>query len=122
MLLIEASLATLDTSNGRKLYHQKLFVSDESGKICQIDFRVPLNPFPPDVKGQVIGLQNVRFELHDNKFDITCLKATDETEVVAKLSTASEYIQKGILNLRKWIPSNPKQVQELSDRLKTIIQ
>lgn len=96
-------------------------MTDESQAICQIDFRLPMNPFP-DIQGQVFGLMNLRFEMYDAKFDITRLKATDESESVTKVSSASEYIQKGIHDLKKWVSDNPDQVQSLTDRVYNLVQ
>lgn len=119
--LIETGPATLENLNNRKLWHQTLLVTDESLSICQIDFRLPMNPFS-DIKGQVFGLMNLRFEMYDAKFDITLLKATDESESITKFSSASEYIQKGIHKLKKWVSDNPNQVQSVTDRIHNLVQ
>ncbi|KAI8378958.1 BRCA2, oligonucleotide/oligosaccharide-binding, domain 1-domain-containing protein [Blakeslea trispora] len=121
VFVLYASTASLEHINGRKLWHQTLLVSDQSQHICRIEFRLPLNSFP-DLKGQVMGLMNVRYMMHDTAFDITCLKASDETEVITKLSTAPEHMQKGIHQLREWTNSHPDQISSLSDRVHDITQ
>lgn len=78
-----------------------------------------MNPFP-DIKGQVIGLLNLRYEMYDAKFDITCLKANDESESVSKISAAAEYVQKGILSLKRWANDNPDKIQRLHDRIENM--
>ncbi|KAI8372617.1 hypothetical protein EDC96DRAFT_438644 [Choanephora cucurbitarum] len=121
VFVLYASTASMESINGRKLWHQTLLVSDQSQHICRIEFRLPLNSFP-DVKGQVMGLMNVRYMMHDSAFDITCLKASDETEVITKLSTASEHMQKGIQQLREWTGSHSDEILSLSDRVRDITQ
>lgn len=118
---VETGTATMKYINGRKLWHQTLLVTDESQSVCQINFRLPISPFP-DIKGQVIGLINLRFELYDTKFDITCLRASDETESINKISSSSEYIQKGIVNLKKWVHQNPQEVEQVTHRVQNILQ
>lgn len=73
-----------------------------------------MHPFP-DINGQVLGLLNLRYETYDGKFDITCLKATDESESVSKVSAAAEYVKKGILNLKRWVNDYPDKIQRLHD-------
>lgn len=118
---IETGPATVEVLNQRKLWHQTLLVTDESLAICQIDFRLPMQPFS-DIEGQVFGLMNLRYELYDAKFDITRLRATDESESVTKISSASEYIQKGVHKLKKWVRDHPDQVQSLRDRIHHLVQ
>lgn len=96
-------------------------MTDESLAICQIDFRLPIQPFS-DIEGQVFGLMNLRFEMYDAKFNITRLKATDESESVTKISSASEYIQKGVQKLKKWVSDHPQQVQSLKDHIHHLVQ
>jgi hypothetical protein len=107
--------------NGRKLWKQTLLVTDQSMGVCRINFRLPLNPFP-EIKGQIIGLMNVRYEVHDSKFDITCLKATDETEVIFKVSSSAECLQKGIVKLRDWVRDNEHAIKSIHDRVRNIVQ
>ncbi|KAI7898668.1 uncharacterized protein BX663DRAFT_442662 [Cokeromyces recurvatus] len=121
ILILQIGTATLEHLNGRKLWHQTLLVTDESEGICQIDLKLPFNPIP-DIKGQVIGLVNVRYETYDSKFDITCLKATDETEVLSKASSAAEYMQKGLSKLRNWVQSNPDRIHTITERIQNLIQ
>lgn len=113
--------ATMEYLNGRKLWHQTLLVTDDSQSVCQINFRLPLGPFP-DVTGHVIGLVNLRFETYDGKFDITCLRATDETEVVTKISSSADYIQQGLLKLKQWVSHNPQEVEQVTHRYQNILQ
>jgi hypothetical protein len=68
-----------------------------------------------------MGLMNVRYEMYDSKFDITCLKATDETEVLSKTSSV-EYIQKGIVTLRTWVQDNDDSIESINDRIHNIVQ
>lgn len=107
--------------NGRKLWHQTLLVTDDSQSVCQINFRLPLGPFP-DITGHVIGLVNLRFETYDAKFDITCLRATDESEVITKISSSADYIQKGLLKLKQWVNQNPQEVEQVTHRYQNILQ
>ncbi|KAI9487816.1 MAG: hypothetical protein EXX96DRAFT_554758 [Benjaminiella poitrasii] len=121
VLVLQIGTATLENINGRRLWHQTLLVTDESEGICQISLRLPLNPLP-DVKEQVIGLINVRYETYDSKFGITCLKATDETEVISKASSTAEYMQKSLLKLRKWVQSSPDHIHTIANRIQNLIQ
>lgn len=120
-MFLETGPATLEVVNGRKLYKQTLIVTDESSSICRINFRLPIHPFS-NIKGQVLGLLNLRYEMYDTKFDITCLKATDESESMSKISSAPEYIQKGIIHLKQWVQNHPDTVQEMYKRLQNIVQ
>lgn len=118
---LETGTATMKYLNGRKLWHQTLLVTDDSQSVCQINFRLPLGPFP-DIKGQVVGFVNLRFEMYDTKFDITCLRATDETETITKISSSAEYIQKGLLKLKQWVSHNPQEVEQVTHRIQNILQ
>ncbi|CEP13748.1 hypothetical protein [Parasitella parasitica] len=107
---------TMENLNGRKLWHQTLLVTDKSRGVCQIEFRLPLNYFH-DMKGHIIGLANVRFDVYDTKYDITCLKATDETEITTKLSSSIEYLQKGMNELRGWVEQHHDYIKAIEDRV-----
>ncbi|CAO3637563.1 unnamed protein product [Mucor hiemalis] len=121
VLVLQTGTATMKYLNGRKLWHQTLLVTDDSQSVCQINFRLPLGPFP-DIKGQVVGFVNLRFEMYDTKFDITCLRATDETETITKISSCAEYIQKGLLKLKQWVSHNPQEVEQVTHRIQNILQ
>ncbi|KAI8087399.1 BRCA2, oligonucleotide/oligosaccharide-binding, domain 1-domain-containing protein [Thamnidium elegans] len=117
VLVLQTGPSTLEVLNGRKLWKQTLLVSDESQSICQVNFRLPMSPFP-DIKGHILGLLNLRYETYDSKFDITCLKGNDESESVSKASAATGYVQKGMLKLKQWVNDYPDKVQRLHDRVK----
>lgn len=120
MVHVDTGTATQEIMTGRKLWKQTLLVTDQSMGICRIDFRLPLNPFP-EIKGQIMGLINVRYEMYDRKFDITCLKATDETELISKVSSI-ECIQKGVVQLKKWVHDNGDSIESINNRIRDIVQ
>lgn len=106
----------IENKNGRKLWHQTLLVTDQSQGVCQIEFRLPLNHFP-DITGHVISVANARFEMYDSKYDITRLRATDESEVITKLSSSVEYLQHGMHELRGWAEQNHDCIKSIEDRV-----
>lgn len=115
-MFIETGSPTMENLNGRKLWYQTLLVTDKSQGVCRVEFRLPLNHFP-DITGHFIGLANVRFDLYDTKYDITCLKATDETEVITKLSSSAEYLQKGLIELREWVEQHHHCIKSIENRV-----
>ena len=121
VLVLQTGTATIQQLNGRTLWHQTLLVTDESQAVCQIEFRLPFSPFS-DIKGQTIALVNLRFEMYDGKFDITCLRATDESEIITKSTSHSEYIQLGIQKLKQWVQENPRKVELVTSRFQNILQ
>ncbi|KAG1459535.1 hypothetical protein G6F56_006142 [Rhizopus delemar] len=116
VLILQTSPAKLDLVHGRKLWRQRVLVTDQSQSICQIEARLPVQ-LPP--QGCVIGLVNLRFELYDSKYDITCMKTTDETELVLKSSI--DYINQGFKSLRAWTQTNPDTITSIKDKIHTII-
>lgn len=119
---LETGEANGSTMHGRFLYHQTLLVTDQSLGVCQIDLHLPNHPFPPNNQQQVLGFMNLKFVLYDERFGITHLKATDESEIISRVSSAPEYIQRGIRSLRDWVNRNPQDVQSVTDRIHDIVQ
>lgn len=116
MNCLETGSPVIENKNGRKLWHQTLLVTDQSQGVCQIEFRLPLNHFP-DITGHVISVANARFEMYDSKYDITRLRATDESEVITKLSSSVEYLQHGMHELRGWAEQNHDCIKSIEDRV-----
>lgn len=112
--------------HGRVLYHQTILVTDQSQGICQIDLHLPtisgLHNHSQQQQQQVLGFANLKFVLYDEKFGITHLKATDETEVISRVVSSPEYIQKGIKKLREWVQQNPDEVQAVTNLVRDIVQ
>lgn len=121
ILYIESGPPKIEQINERKLWRQELYVTDQSQAICRIDLRLPMQ-LSSNPKGQVIGLANVRFELYDPKYDITCLKTTDESELFTKGSPSADYMSKGIQTLKSWIQSNADSVAAVTERVQNIVQ
>ncbi|KAI8640089.1 hypothetical protein BD408DRAFT_348647 [Parasitella parasitica] len=117
--ILQTGSPIMENLNGRKLWRQTLLVTDKSQGVCQIEFRLPLNHFH-DIKGHIIGLANARFDTYDTKYDITCLKATDETEITTKLSSTPEYLQKGMNELREWVEQHHDCVKAIEDRVQEV--
>jgi hypothetical protein len=121
VLYIESGPPKLEQINERKLWRQELYVTDQSQAICRIDLRLPIQ-LSSNLKGQVIGLANIRFELYDPKYDITCLKTTDESELFTKGSPSADYMSRGIQTLKSWVQSNSDSVAAVTERVQNIVQ
>ncbi|KAI8969201.1 BRCA2, oligonucleotide/oligosaccharide-binding, domain 1-domain-containing protein [Mycotypha africana] len=120
VLVLHASSPELETIHGRKLWHQNAFVTDESQGICHVSLYFPEKSLT-DINGQIIALINVRYEAYDNKFEIANLRATDDTEILSKLSSASDYIKKGIASLKKWKNSKPNELKAVTARIGELV-
>ncbi|KAG0793613.1 hypothetical protein G6F22_005560 [Rhizopus arrhizus] len=118
VLIMQINPGKCEYINGRKLWRQTIFGTDQSQSICRIDFRLPMQPCI--VKGQVIGFVNLRFELYDSKYDITCLKTTDESEFVLKSSV--EYIHNSLKALQAWKHTHPDIISSIHEKIQTIVR
>ncbi|ORX61294.1 hypothetical protein DM01DRAFT_1119041 [Hesseltinella vesiculosa] len=99
------------------LWRQKLLVTDRSMAICQ----VVVNSFSRPayiVPGQIICLLNVRCALHDSKYDITHIKTSDETEVIAK-STDCRH-RDMVPELKHWAETAKEDMNRVKSRLGAI--
>jgi hypothetical protein len=97
-----------------------VLVTDQSLGLCQIHLRTqqPLK----ELDGQVIGLLNLKYESHDSKFDISCLKMTDESELIYKALSSIAFMNKGLMDLKNWVVSHKSQVRSVRERLNHILQ
>ncbi|KAG1466856.1 hypothetical protein G6F46_002873 [Rhizopus delemar] len=118
VLIMQINPGKCEYINGRKLWRQTILATDQSQSICRIDFRLPVQPCI--VKGQVVGFVNLRFELYDSKYDITCLKTTDESEFVLKSSV--EYMHNSLKALQVWTQSHSDIISSIHEKIQTIVQ
>ncbi|CAO3685882.1 unnamed protein product [Rhizopus stolonifer] len=117
VLIMHTGPITPITFYKRKLWKQKLLVTDQSQALCQIELSLPFMP-PHLTKGQLIGFVNLQFEYHDPKFNITSLKMKDESEIVSK---GSHYMQRALRDLQTWTKGNKAIVSDIANRILTIV-
>ncbi|KAF7721120.1 Breast cancer 2, early onset [Apophysomyces ossiformis] len=105
---------------GRKLWIQTLLVTDNSKSLCQVTLRMANRPLG-NVKEQVIGFLNLRYDTYDSKFGVTHLLATDETEIIIKRSSMAHQ-QEALQRVRQWCESCPEEVATMHRRVAELMQ
>ncbi|KAI8070049.1 BRCA2, oligonucleotide/oligosaccharide-binding, domain 1-domain-containing protein [Gongronella butleri] len=89
-------------SSDISVWQQRLLVTDASTAICQVSIYSFSRPLLIHA-GQILCLSNVRFIMHDIKYNITLIKTTDESDVTTKSSIP--LFTQAMADLKNWADS-----------------
>ncbi|KAI9261037.1 hypothetical protein BY458DRAFT_516080 [Sporodiniella umbellata] len=120
VIVMHASPVTTDVFYGRKMWRQKLLVIDQSFSMCQVETGL-YSMSPQVVRGQIIGLTNLKLEYYDSKYNITCFKTQSVSEILFS-GFSKKYMRDAIDSLRSWLEQNKVSVSKAMSNALAIAQ